>query len=100
MPSAISDRDCALVRNSSPIALVIGSCQLSPTVNGRLEGSCPLHDDPLPSLAVNPGAGYFRCFSCRVQGDVFTWLMAIHGLAFQEAVRRLAVGAGVELTSG
>lgn len=41
--------------------------------------------------------GLFYCFGCKAGGDVFSFLERIEGLAFAEALERLAELTGVEL---
>ncbi len=58
---------------------------------------CPFHTERTPSFHVSPALNRFHCFGCGASGDVFTFLMRIEGLSFQEALRRLAERAGIEL---
>ncbi len=58
---------------------------------------CPFHTERTPSFHVSPALNRFHCFGCGASGDVFTFLMRIEGLSFQEALRRLADRAGIEL---
>lgn len=60
-------------------------------------GLCPFHNESTPSFSVNEEGGFFHCFGCGVGGNVFTFLTRIEGISFPEAVRRLAVKAGVFL---
>jgi DNA primase len=62
-------------------------------------GFCPFHQNVhTPSFAVFPESGTWRCFGvCNEGGDVFRFVMKKEGVDFPEALRRLAVRAGVEL---
>ncbi|HEY1977822.1 MAG TPA: DNA primase [Candidatus Baltobacteraceae bacterium] len=62
-----------------------------------LVGLCPFHSEKTPSFHVHPDRGFFKCFGCGVGGDVITFLQKLENVAFAEAVRTLAVKAGVEL---
>ncbi|GAB4155074.1 MAG: hypothetical protein Fur0037_23550 [Planctomycetota bacterium] len=56
---------------------------------------CPFHEERSPSFTVFPETQHFHCFGCGKTGDVFTWLMEREGLAFREAMERLADAAGI-----
>lgn len=61
------------------------------------QGLCPFHSEKSPSFYVHPLKQVFRCFGCQKGGNVFTFLMAIDGLSFPEAVQKLADRTGVKL---
>lgn len=58
-------------------------------------GLCPFHQEKTPSFRVHPT--YFKCFGCGRAGDAISFLRAIDGLSFPDAVRVLAERAGVSL---
>lgn len=60
-------------------------------------GLCPFHKEKTPSFHVHPGKQIFHCFGCQKGGNLFSFIMAVEGLSFPEAVERLAKKAGVEL---
>ena len=62
-----------------------------------LVGLCPFHSEKTPSFHVHPDRGFFKCFGCGAGGDVITFVQKLENVAFGEAVRVLAVKAGVEL---
>jgi DNA primase len=95
----IRDADVVTVRERSPIELIVSDhVQLRPAGGGSLRGLCPFHDEKSPSFNVRPQVGLYHCFGCGVGGDVISFVRAIDGLSFQEAVERLARRAGVTLT--
>src|SRR5690606_39430825 len=63
----------------------------------NLFGLCPFHGENTPSFSVSPEKQIFYCFGCGVGGNVFSFLMEIEGIPFQEAVARLADKAGIPL---
>ena len=52
---------------------------------------CIFHDDARPSLKYYPKDNHVYCFSCCRHEDAIGVAMALWGLGFKEAVRRLAV---------
>ena len=60
-------------------------------------GLSPFTNEKTPSFFVNDDKGFYHCFSSGKHGDAISFLMEIEGLAFPEAVERLAVMAGMEL---
>lgn len=60
-------------------------------------GLCPFHNEKTPSFNVNSTRQIFHCFGCGVGGNVFSFLMRMDGIAFPQAVRRLAEQVGIEI---
>jgi DNA primase len=58
---------------------------------------CPFHNETKPSFNVNRERQFFHCFGCGKGGDVFTFLTAITGMSFMEALEQLAQRAGLEM---
>ncbi len=49
---------------------------------------CPFHENTrTPALGVNLETDTFKCFSCMVQGDLFTWRMLRARESFPDALR-------------
>ncbi len=98
MAGLIRDDDIALVRERARIDEVVSSyVTLKHAGGGSQKGLCPFHDEKSPSFNVNPSKNFFHCFGCGEGGDVISFLMKIDGLAFSEAVERLADKYGVQL---
>jgi DNA primase len=94
----IRDDDIALVRERARIDEVVSNyVTLKHAGGGSQKGLCPFHDEKSPSFNVNPSKNFFHCFGCGEGGDVIAFLMKIDGLAFSEAVERLADKYGVQL---
>ena len=51
---------------------------------------CPLHEDRLPSLRLNPTKGMWFCHPCGEGGDGLQLFMRARRIEFAEAVRELA----------
>ena len=58
---------------------------------------CPFHDEKTPSFTVNDQKGFYHCFGCGAHGDVIRWMTDPRGLTFMDAVKELAVTAGMEM---
>jgi len=60
-------------------------------------GLCPFHGENTPSFSVSSDKQIFHCFGCGVGGNVFSFLMELEGISFQEAAIKLAEKANIEL---
>ncbi|MDA1192265.1 MAG: DNA primase [Candidatus Poribacteria bacterium] len=58
---------------------------------------CPFHQDDSPSFSVSPEKQLYHCFGCGASGTAFTFLQQRENIPFNEAVRKLAARAGVEV---
>ena len=85
------------IRARVPLEGVIGKRVRLVRRGRELLGLCPFHNEKTPSFTVNEEKGFFHCFGCGAHGDVFGFLMRDEGLAFPEAVERLAGDAGLAL---
>lgn len=63
----------------------------------NLKGRSPWGVDRTPSFMVSPEKGIWHDFSANKGGDIFTFVMAVEGISFREALEKLARQAGVEL---
>src|SRR5215471_9648459 len=60
-------------------------------------GLSPFNKERTPSFFVNDQKGFYHDFSSGKHGDVFTFVMEIDGVAFPEAVERIAALAGMPI---
>jgi DNA primase len=60
-------------------------------------GLCPFHGESTPSFSVSPDKQIFHCFGCGAGGNVFSFLMEIEGISFQEAAIKLAAKGNINL---
>lgn len=63
----------------------------------NFSGLCPFHNEKSPSFSVSDERGYYKCFGCGANGDVFNFVMETEGLSFPEALEKLSQEAGIKL---
>ena len=61
----------------------------------RHQGLCPFHQEKSPSFYVFEDQGNYHCFGCGAHGNAIDFIMAIEGLPFAEALRRLSDLTGI-----
>lgn len=64
----------------------------------NLKGHSPWGVDKTPSFMVSPEKGIWHDFSANKGGDIFSFVMAVEGISFREALEKLANQAGVDLS--
>ena len=62
-------------------------------------GLCPFHKEKTPSFNISDDKGFYHCFGCGKNGDIFNYVMEMENISFLEALKRLADLAGIEYTS-
>lgn len=60
-------------------------------------GCCPFHDEKTPSFTVSPAKNIYKCFGCGESGNAIKFVMKFEGIAFAEAIERLADQYGIEI---
>lgn len=58
---------------------------------------CPFHDEKTPSFSVSREKQFYYCFGCQAGGNVIGFAMDYEGLAFPEAIERVAAENGIEV---
>ena len=58
-------------------------------------GLSPFKNEKTPSFTVNDEKGFFHCFSTSEHGNIFDFLIKTQNLKFGEAVKTLALQAGM-----
>ncbi len=51
--------------------------------------SCPFHNDPVPSLCINPAEQFFYCFGCKATGTVINFVQYMEKLDYYQAVEHV-----------
>ena len=85
------------IRARLPVSQVVGRRVSLKRAGRELKGLSPFKTEKTPSFTVNDRKGFYHCFASGEHGDIFTFLMRTEGLAFPEAVERLAQEAGVPM---
>jgi DNA primase len=85
------------IRARLPVSQVVGRKVALKKKGREWVGLSPFKIEKTPSFYVNDQKGFYHCFASGEHGDIFTFLIKTEGLAFPEAVERLAAEAGVAL---
>ena len=87
------------VRLANDIVDIISEDTFLKRVGTRYMGLCPFpgHNEKTPSFSVSQDKQLYHCFGCGEAGNIFTYLQVRRGLHFIEAVKHLAVKAGLSL---
>ena len=60
-------------------------------------GLCPFHNEKTPSFTVYPDSQSFYCFGCGAGGDSIVFMKKIENLDYIDAVKSLALRAGMQM---
>src|SRR5918992_1558602 len=91
----ITQEKIAEIRGRASVLEVISDYVTLKKIGRNYMGLCPFHSEKTPSFTVNDDKGIFHCFSCKVGGSVFNFLMQYDHLSFPEAVERVAKRYGI-----
>lgn len=84
------------VKSRLDIVSVIGDYVTLKKAGSNYRGLCPFHNEKTPSFMVNPEKQVFHCFGCGVGGDMAAFVMKYESMEFPEALKFLAVKAGLD----
>jgi DNA primase len=85
------------IRARVPLSEVVGARVKLRKEGREWRGLSPFNQERTPSFFVNDQKQFYHDFSSGRSGDIFTFLVDVEGLAFPEAVERLAGMAGLSL---
>jgi DNA primase len=97
MSDRIAEKTINEIRHASDIVDIISEYVQLKKQGRNYSGLCPFHGENTPSFSVSTDKQVYHCFGCGAGGDVFSFLMEIEGLSFQEAAFKLADKASIEL---
>lgn len=97
MADLIAEEKIDQIRQAVDIVEVISDYVQLKKQGRNYFGLCPFHGESTPSFSVSPDKQIFHCFGCGAGGNVFSFLMELEGISFQETAIKLAARANIEL---
>jgi DNA primase len=97
MAELIAEEKIDQIRQAVDIVEVISDYVQLKKQGRNYFGLCPFHGESTPSFSVSPDKQIFHCFGCGAGGNVFSFLMELEGISFQEAAIKLAAKVNVEI---
>lgn len=97
MADRIAEEKINEIRQAVEIVDVVGDYVQLKKHGRNYFGLCPFHGENTPSFSVSPDKQIYHCFGCGAGGNVFSFLMDVDGLSFQEAALKLAERANIHL---
>jgi DNA primase len=85
------------IRDSVSILEVVGEHVVLRKTGANYVGLCPFHSERSPSFSVSESKQLYHCYGCKKGGDLFSFVMEIHGIGFPEAIEELAERARIPL---
>ena len=85
------------LRSRTLLSSLIGRTTKLQKAGREWRACCPFHNEKSPSFYVNDDKAFFHCFGCGAHGDAIRWMTEQRGLPFIDAVRELALAAGMEM---
>lgn len=85
------------LRNAITLSTLIGRTVKLQRAGHEFKACCPFHDEKTPSFYVNDSKGFYHCFGCEAHGDAIRWMTEQQGLQFMDAVKELALIAGMDV---
>ncbi|OFZ20843.1 MAG: DNA primase [Bdellovibrionales bacterium GWB1_55_8] len=79
---------------------VIGEHVVLKKSGSNHSGLCPFHSERTPSFSVSENKQLYHCYGCKKSGDLFRFVMDLHGIGFREAIEELADRARLPLPKG
>ncbi|MCL6572429.1 MAG: DNA primase [Bacillus sp. (in: Bacteria)] len=97
MADRIAEEKINQIRQAVDIVEVISDYVQLKKQGRNYFGLCPFHGESTPSFSVSSDKQIFHCFGCGAGGNVFSFLMELEGISFQEAAIKLAAKGNTPL---
>jgi DNA primase len=85
------------LRTRVSLSALIGRSVRVQKAGREFKACCPFHNEKTPSFTINDEKGFYHCFGCGAHGDAIRWMTDHQGLPFMDAVKELALQAGMEV---
>ena len=85
------------LRTRVTLSALIGRTTRLTKAGREHKACCPFHNEKSPSFTVNDEKGFYHCFGCGAHGDAIRWMTDHQGLSFMDAVKELALEAGMDV---
>ena len=86
------------IRDRIDIVALIGETVKLKKSGSTFSGLCPFHKEQTASFSVVPAKRIYHCFGCKEGGDCFSFVMKIQNISFSNALEKLAVQAGIDIS--
>ena len=88
------------IKNSIKLSHVVGkNLSLKRRDKSNYVALCPFHKEKTPSFNISDDKGFYHCFGCGKNGDIFNYVMEMENISFVEALKKLAEQAGIKHNS-
>lgn len=78
------------IRDSINLIEIVGEHVVLRKTGANHVGLCPFHSERTPSFSVSETKQLYHCYGCKKGGDLFSFVMEIHGIGFPEAIEELS----------
>ena len=73
------------IKNSIKLSHVVGkNLSLKRRDKSNYVALCPFHKEKTPSFNVSDDKGFYHCFGCGKNGDIFNYVMEMENINFVE----------------
>lgn len=94
---AFSQRFLEEIKDRNDIIELVSKYVALKRAGANMSGLCPFHNEKTPSFTVFPKTRSYYCFGCGSGGDAVSFVMAMEGLGYRDAVEYLANRAGLQM---